>query len=61
LAQRSEQEFPHGVLSEERQALSVIALQKSGSTGAAERKARAFFSRYPQSPMREFVEAALGR
>jgi hypothetical protein len=59
LAQRSEQEFRHGVLSEERQALSVIALKKSGAADAAERKARAFFSRYPQSPMREFVEAAL--
>jgi hypothetical protein len=61
LAQRSEQEFPRGVLSEERQALSVIALSKSGAADAAQRKARAFFSRYPQSPMRELVEAALGR
>lgn len=61
LADQSEREFPRGVLSEERQALQVLALAKSGSTEAAERKARAFFARYPQSPMRERLEAALRR
>jgi hypothetical protein len=61
LAQQSEREFPHGVLREERQALQVLALAKSGSMDAAERKAQAFFARYPQSPMRDLLEAALHR
>jgi hypothetical protein len=61
LARQSEREFPHGVLSEERQALQVVALARSGSTEAAERRAREFFARYPQSPMRELVEASLRR
>jgi hypothetical protein len=59
LAQRSEQEFPRGVLSEERQALQVIALAKRGTTQAAERAAQQFFARYPESPMRELVQSAL--
>jgi hypothetical protein len=61
LAQRSEREFPHGVLSEERRALQVLALAKSGATEAADRNAREFLARYPQSPLRELVEAALQR
>lgn len=61
LAQRSEQEFPNGLLSEERRALQILALAKTGATDAAERRARQFFARYPQSPMRERVEAALVR
>jgi hypothetical protein len=61
LAQRSEGEFPHGGLSEERQALQVLALAKSGNMETADRKALEFFARYPQSPMRELVEAALRR
>ena len=59
LAQRGEREFPRGVLSEERQALRVLALAKSGEMDAARSKAREFFDRYPQSPMRELVEAAV--
>jgi hypothetical protein len=61
LARQSEQEFPHGLLGEERRALQVEALAKSGKREAAERKAREFFGRYPQSPLRERVEAALRR
>jgi outer membrane biosynthesis protein TonB len=61
LAQQSDREFPNGVLSEERQALQLIALAKSGSTDAAQRKANAFYARYPQSPMRELIDAALHR
>jgi hypothetical protein len=59
LAQRSEQEFPKGVLSEERQALLVEALAKSGRLEAAAQKAKEFHQRYPQSPLRDRVEAAL--
>jgi outer membrane protein assembly factor BamD (BamD/ComL family) len=61
LAQRSEREFPGGVLSEERQALQVVALAKSGATEDARRKAVRFFARYPESPMRELVESALSQ
>jgi hypothetical protein len=61
LAQRSEQEFPNGVLSEERQALQVLALAKSGASEDARRKARAFFRRYPESPMRGLLEQALAQ
>ncbi|HKU37746.1 MAG TPA: hypothetical protein VJR89_06350 [Polyangiales bacterium] len=59
LAQRSDQEFPRGVLSEERKALQVVALAKRGTPEAAQRKAREFFAAYPQSPMRDLVESAL--
>lgn len=61
LALLSEREFPNGVLSEERQALQVLALTKSGSIDEAQRKANAFFARYPQSPMRDLIEAGLRR
>ena len=59
LAVRSEREHPRGVLSEERRALAIIALTKTGQPQTAQRKAREFFARYPQSPMREVIEAAL--
>lgn len=61
LARQSEREFPDGVLSEERRALLVIALANRGAKEEAAREAQAFFARYPQSPMRERVEAALRR
>jgi type IV secretory pathway VirB10-like protein len=61
LALQSEREFPNGVLSEERQALQVLALAKSGSIDEAQRKANAFFARYPQSPLRDLIEAGLRR
>jgi len=59
LARRSEQEFPRGVLSEERQALQVLALAKNGAPAEARREARRFFGRFPESPMRARLEAAL--
>ena len=61
LALRSEREHPRGVLSEERRALAIVALAKTGDQRAAQRKAREFFARFPQSPMREVIEAALRR
>jgi hypothetical protein len=61
LASRSEQEFPHGLLSEERQALAIVALAQSGALSTAAQKAQAFFARYPHSPLRELVESALRR
>lgn len=59
LAQRASAEFPHGALREEREALQVLALAKSGEALAAQRLAQQFLSRYPRSPMRELVESAL--
>ena len=59
LARRSEREFPDGLLSEERRALWILALVKSGARDAAEREARQFFARYPESPQRARVESAL--
>jgi hypothetical protein len=59
LARRSEQEFPHGVLSEERQAFAIVALAQSGDAHAAGKKAEDFFARYPHTPLRELVESAL--
>lgn len=61
LAERGEREFARGVLSEERRALQVLALAKSGDLAAATARSREFFASYPQSPMRELVEAALRR
>lgn len=61
LAQRSEREFPRGVLREERQALAIVALHRAGKRAAATAQARAFFERFPQSPMRETIEAELDR
>jgi hypothetical protein len=61
LARRSQQEFPQGVLSEERQALEILALVKAGSANTAERKLRQFLARYPESPMRVQLESDLKR
>jgi hypothetical protein len=59
LAARSEREFPRGLLTEERKALAIVALAKSGSRDLAAREARKFLARYPQSTMREQLEAAV--
>lgn len=59
LAERSEREFPRGLLSEERRALAIVALAKMGTKQLAERDAQRYFARYPHSPMRELIEAAL--
>jgi hypothetical protein len=59
LALRSEREFPAGLLSEERQALAIVALAKTGANDSAQRKAREFLARHPQSPMRELILSVL--
>jgi len=61
LAQRSEREFPRGVLSEERQALAIVALHRTGKRAAAAAQARTFFERFPLTPMRGTIEAELDR
>jgi hypothetical protein len=59
LTVRSEREFPDGLLSEERGALAIVALAKLGSKQLAERTAQRYIARYPHSPMRALIEAAL--
>ncbi|MET0385022.1 MAG: hypothetical protein ABW321_03635, partial [Polyangiales bacterium] len=61
LAKRSEQEFPRGLLSEERQALAIVALARSGDLTEAKRKEREFGARFPQSSLRQLIDAALQR
>ena len=61
LAERSEREFPHGLLNEERGALAIIALANMGAKQLAEREAQRYFARYPEGPMRALIEAALRR
>jgi outer membrane protein assembly factor BamD (BamD/ComL family) len=61
LAKRAEREFPRGILAEERQALAIVALARSGAIERARTRAAVFFARYPQSPLRETVDAALRR
>jgi hypothetical protein len=50
LAERHQLRFPHGVLGEEREAIAIKALRRTGQDAlAAQRQAR-FLARYPQSP-----------
>ncbi|MFM2415846.1 MAG: hypothetical protein RL385_569 [Pseudomonadota bacterium] len=51
--------FPRGALSEEREALAVLALAKLGQQSAAARAARAFLEAHPESPLRTRLEAIL--
>lgn len=50
LLEQARQRFPHGALSQEREALSIEALAKSGASDAASRKAEAFLRAHPRSP-----------
>lgn len=61
LAERSEREFPGGLLSEERRALAIVALARTGARESAAIKARDYLARYPQSPMRSMLEVELER
>lgn len=56
LAERSAREFPYGALREEREALTVLALERLGERARAREAARAFLARYPQSPLRAALE-----
>ena len=50
LLEQARLRFPRGGLSQEREALGIEALAKSGATAAAARKAQAFLRAYPKSP-----------
>ena len=48
--------FPHGALAQEREALTIETLGRSGARAAAEKRARAFLQAYPKSPYAADVE-----
>ena len=49
--------FPGGILGQEREALAIEALARSGHRDQAQARARAFLQAYPQSPHAPRVEA----
>jgi hypothetical protein len=55
--ERAEREFPNGVLVQEREALTIEALARSGRRAEAEKRAASFLRDYPKSPHAARVEA----
>jgi hypothetical protein len=51
--------YPRGALSEEREALAVLALARLGQQRAAAQAARAFLEAHPESPLRTRLAAIL--
>jgi len=50
LLDQARQRFPKGALGQEREALTIEALAKSGNAASAKRRAQAFLHAYPKSP-----------
>ncbi len=50
MLEQARQRFPRGALSQEREALTIEALAKSGAKAAAARRAQSFLHTYPKSP-----------
>ena len=50
LLEQAQQRFKHGAMAEEREALIIEALAKSGNRARAAARARAFLNHYPRSP-----------
>ncbi len=59
LLEQARLKFPHGVLGQEREALTIEALAKSGAAKAASRKAAAFLRAHPTSPYASDMQALL--
>jgi len=57
LLEQAQVRFPDGVLSQEREALTIEALARSGAGDAAERRARDFLRENPRSPHAADVRA----
>ncbi|HEX7453273.1 MAG TPA: hypothetical protein VF294_13350, partial [Polyangiaceae bacterium] len=57
LLEQARQRFPHGALSQEREALGIEALAKSGAADAASRNAVAFLRAHPKSPYAADVQS----
>jgi hypothetical protein len=52
--------YPHGILLQEREALTISALAQTGKTAEAAARARAFLRAFPNSPHTARVERAIG-
>ena len=61
LLEQARQRFPRGALSQEREALGIEALAKSGAKAAATRKAHAFLHSFPKSPYASDVQTFAGQ
>ena len=59
LVAKARRDFPFGTLAQERDALEIEALARSGRNEQARERARAFLARYPKSPYVKNVEAVL--
>ncbi|WP_394822189.1 outer membrane protein assembly factor BamD [Pendulispora albinea] len=57
--QRHARQFPNGVLAEEREALAVQALAKTGDAAAAKSRGERFLQRFPRSLFVPIVEDAM--
>jgi hypothetical protein len=59
LAQKGQQEFPHGVLAEEREHILILALIGLGRIDEAKRRAAPYLEHHPESPFARRVQHAL--
>jgi hypothetical protein len=59
MAEEGHRQFAGGYLYEEREALAIQALIRVGGAGAGRARAGKFLRRYPESPFRRVIEAAL--
>ena len=60
LLEKTRREHPTGYFVEERQALTVVALSRSGHQAAAREQAAAFLRAYPNGPFSDRVRAVAG-
>jgi hypothetical protein len=56
LAQQHAQQFPHGLLTQEREVIAISALRRLGRTTEAEARAARFDARYPHSLHQQAVD-----
>jgi len=61
LLEQTRRQFPSGILAQEREALSVEGLVRSGQLAAARLRAQEFLRTFPASPHTARVQAALER
>jgi hypothetical protein len=56
LAQQHAQQFPHGLLTQEREVIAISALRRLGRTTEADARAARFDARYPHSLHQQAVD-----
>jgi len=61
LLESARQRFPRGALGQEREALTIQALARSGDQASARRRAEAFLRRHPQSPYVADIRRVVGQ